>query len=118
MSYCRFSTNDFQCDVYVYGDTMGGWTTHVAGSRYVFNEPLPPHIENIRDNIEAFVKREQEVMRIVEKASFERIDLPLAGESFFNLDRDSTVAKLCELRDLGYKFPYEIIQEIQEEDEE
>lgn len=33
MSYCRFSSMNWQCDVYVYEDVSGGWTTHVAGRR-------------------------------------------------------------------------------------
>lgn len=33
MSYCRFSSDGFNCDVYVYEDCAGGWTTHVAANR-------------------------------------------------------------------------------------
>lgn len=33
MSYCRFSSDNFMSDVYVYADADGGWTTHVAGNR-------------------------------------------------------------------------------------
>ena len=40
MSYCRFSSMNFMCDVYVYADYYGGFTTHVAGNRYAFR-PLP-----------------------------------------------------------------------------
>jgi hypothetical protein len=40
MSYCRFSSMNWQCDVYVYEDVMGGWTTHVARQRRVFG-PIP-----------------------------------------------------------------------------
>lgn len=39
MSYCRWSTNFGQCDVYVYEDVHGGWRTHVAGRRL---KHLPP----------------------------------------------------------------------------
>lgn len=40
MSYCRFSSNNFWCDVYVYEDVYGGWTTHVAGYRHIIR-PIP-----------------------------------------------------------------------------
>lgn len=40
MSYCRWSSMNWQCDVYVYEDVSGGWTTHVAGSRRLFG-PIP-----------------------------------------------------------------------------
>lgn len=33
MSYCRWSSDHFECDAYVYEDVSGGWTTHVAGRR-------------------------------------------------------------------------------------
>lgn len=40
MSYCRFSSMNFMCDVYVYEDVYGGWTTHVAGNRCII-PPIP-----------------------------------------------------------------------------
>lgn len=40
MSYCRFSSNNFWCDVYVYKNVNGGWTTHVAANRHVI-PPIP-----------------------------------------------------------------------------
>ena len=38
MSYCRWSSMNSMCDVYVYEDDAGGWTTHVAAKRRI----LPP----------------------------------------------------------------------------
>jgi len=35
MAYCRWSSDNFQSDVYVYEDIDGTWITHVAGSRIV-----------------------------------------------------------------------------------
>ena len=40
MSYCRWSSMNWRCDVYVYADCGGGWTTHVAGRRRVV-PPIP-----------------------------------------------------------------------------
>lgn len=40
MSYCRFSSMNWRCDVYTYEDVFGGWTTHVAGRRRLF-PPIP-----------------------------------------------------------------------------
>lgn len=40
MSYCRWSSMNWMCDVYVYEDVSGGWTTHVAGRRRVI-PPIP-----------------------------------------------------------------------------
>lgn len=41
MSYCRFSSDDWQCDVYVYANTYGSWTCHVAGRRRIFDDTYP-----------------------------------------------------------------------------
>lgn len=40
MSYCRWSSMNGKCDVYVYEDVLGGWTTHVAMSRRII-QPIP-----------------------------------------------------------------------------
>lgn len=40
MSYCRWSSMNWMCDVYVYEDVSGGWTTHVAGRRRAI-PPIP-----------------------------------------------------------------------------
>lgn len=42
MSYCRWSSDNFKCDVYVYADVSGGWTTHVKrDSSLDFNVETP-----------------------------------------------------------------------------
>ncbi len=33
MSYCRWSSDNTNCDLYCYEDCSGGFTTHVAGFR-------------------------------------------------------------------------------------
>lgn len=40
MSYCRFSSMNWRCDVYVYADVGGGWTTHVAARKRLM-QPIP-----------------------------------------------------------------------------
>ena len=43
MSYCRFSSDNMMCDVYVYADCGGGFTTHVASNRLIVHPiPKPP----------------------------------------------------------------------------
>jgi hypothetical protein len=42
MSYCRWSSNDFQCDVYVY-ESEDGFIIHVADNQLVWDVPLPEH---------------------------------------------------------------------------
>lgn len=35
MSYCRWSSMDFKCDLYCYEHVDGTWTTHVASNKVV-----------------------------------------------------------------------------------
>lgn len=45
MSYCRWSSMNWKCDVYVYADASGGWTTHVASRKRIFS-PIPDVLTN------------------------------------------------------------------------
>ena len=45
MAYCRFSSDFFECDAYVYEDVNGGWTTHIAERRH--KHKLPDHIKQM-----------------------------------------------------------------------
>lgn len=119
MSYCRWSSDNFNCDVYCYEDVNGGWTTWVAGNRAVGEIPKVPEltIENIDSGewLKANKIRHEFLLNCERKS----IDLPHAG-AYFN---DSTLKKFCDrlvyLRDLGYRIPEyvfdDIYQEMQEE---
>lgn len=39
MSYCRWSSMDYQCDLYIYDDVSGGLTVHVAAGRLAGTDP-------------------------------------------------------------------------------
>lgn len=71
MSYCRFSTDDYGSDVYVYADGIG-FVTHVARSRLRFQETLPPPET---DEIAA-INRSVRVDQLVQDAVYEPIALP------------------------------------------
>lgn len=47
MSYCRWSSDFFECDVYVYEDVAGGYTCHVAGRRRKAEYRVPDELRNI-----------------------------------------------------------------------
>lgn len=118
MSYCRFSTDDYQCDVYAYDDCMGGITIHVAGTRYVFTEDLPPRVPFTTENLEAWMERNNKVMAMVEVAGREKIEAKHAGKDYYGLDQDSAAALMEELKSLGYKFPDDVIEAMCEGDDE
>ena len=40
MSYCRWSSDGYQCDLYAYADVAGCWTIHVAQRRHKDTGPI------------------------------------------------------------------------------
>jgi len=115
MSYCRWSSDDFQCDVYVYEDCTGGFTTHVAGRRHVFKESLPPIVpmdEKLKDE---YFERYNKVIEIVKISDVVDIDLPCAGESFNDDTAGECADGLESLRAMGYNVPQYAIDALKEE---
>jgi len=117
MSYCRWSSDDFRCDVYVYG-AAEGYVTHVAGRRPIFTEQMPEAvIEPGEDgfNAERWLARHQKVMGIVQRSEHEDISLPHAGESFVDATPGEAADRLEALLALGYNVPRYAIDELREE---
>lgn len=114
MSYCRFSSEDFQCDVYVYAHCAGGYATHVAGNRVVFTEPLPARADFTTDPM-AYVVRCRQVGAIVEKARRVPIGLPHDGAAFLDARAEECADRLEQLRDLGYRVPQYAIDALRAE---
>jgi hypothetical protein len=110
MSYCRWSSDDFQCDVYVYASDQG-YTTHVAGRRPAFAKPLPP----LADYPDAWFVRHEVVRRMVEVAELVDIGLEHDGESFYDYTPDECAERLEYLRSCGYNVPQYAIDELREE---
>lgn len=115
MSYCRFSCNQYQSDAYVYAGIGGGFVTHVAERRYVFDPPLPAPVPFDGENIDAYVKYAAQLQRRVDTATLVRIDLPHAGATFDDADAAACVRRLLSLRELGYRVPQEAIDALMEE---
>lgn len=105
MSYCRWSSDDFQCDVYVYEDVSGGFTTHVASNRLVYAEPLPAHVPFDADNMDAWMERHGKVNAMADRADRVDIGLPHDGESFNDDTASECADRLESLRSLGYIVP-------------
>jgi len=119
MSYCRWSSDDFQCDLYCYEDCTGGWTTHVARNKLVPKEPLPPKIAwkkgAGKKAADAWVARHNRVNEILKKARRVNLKLPLAGESFNDPTLEKFLERVISLRAIGYRCPDSLIEIIFEE---
>ena len=115
MSYCRWSSDDHQCDVYVYEDCMGGFTTHVAANRLKFNQPLPDPVPFKEENFKAWYARHQEVSSMLDKADRYPIGLPHDGESFNDPTERACADRLMALKAIGYQVPQYAIDALLEE---
>lgn len=113
MSYCRWSSDDFQCDIYCYAHCDGGYRIHVATNRPVFKEPLPP-MDECADT-QAVVERHVQVMKLMENIEREKIGLPHDGETYHVATAKECADKLEALRSDGYNVPQYAIDDLREE---
>lgn len=119
MSYCRWSSDDFQCDVYVYEDVGGFWSTNVAGRRRV----IPPDVlasfpVSVDGDMAAWFARHRALMEWMATTEQQWVDLshlPSAGESFRDDTPGECADRLEALRAEGFNVPQYAIDELRAE---
>jgi hypothetical protein len=118
MSYCRWSSDCHQSDVYVYADVQGGWTTHVAGRRRVPVKPVPAPPDNTYPD--AVIEYWMECSRWVDDwTAWEWAPVPAhAGESFNDDTPGGCADRLEQLRAAGVNVPQYAIDRLREEAKE
>jgi hypothetical protein len=145
MSYCRWSSNHFECDVYVYEDVSGGWTTHVAGRRR--KNKLPDHIKAMYPNwseldaVDRYMsakeaegvwiksqphtivvgknsKGEDVPMYFLADSEYEPLPEPEAGQSYSDASPGQCADRLELLRSKGFSVPQSAIDALREEQAE
>lgn len=121
MSYCRWSSDDFQCDVYVWEDVAGGWRTEVAGRRFVFNE-LPEPVELPRDytdeQFRAWYDRRQQVGRMhgdESQGHWLELPTPEGGRSYWHDTAGECADNLERLRVAGFNVPQSAVETLRGE---
>ena|SRR3990167_6315750 len=113
MSYCRWSSDNFRCDLYCYADCAGGWTTHVAGNRPVGEVPKVPCLGSVSDSDWLSANNEQtEFLAICEH---KQIGLPHDGATFNDATIQEFLERLLALRAAGYQFPDYVLADVREE---
>jgi hypothetical protein len=117
MSYCRWSSMNWACDLYCYADITGGWTTHVAHRRRVdaVPEDRQADFNAGRISLAEYTQLHRQQMIALARIPFEPLRLPHAGETFHDSTLVEFKARLLELRKLGYRFPDEVIDQIDTE---
>lgn len=117
MSYCRWSSDNFGSDLYVYEDVMGGWTIHVAGNRVVGEVPKweLPEDPGDRAQVEASVVAYRAQIDFLKEAERVAIGLPYDGQTI-GAATAGECADWCEaLRGMGYRVPEGVIEVLREE---
>lgn len=117
MSYCRFSSDNFNCDLYIYEDVSGGFTTHVASNRLRKWTKLFYWITDRRLKFENYTTRWRRfyLFKLPIFLTHKKIDGLFDGRQF----NDSTIldllVRVVELKMYGYKIPKEAYDKIAEE---
>ncbi len=116
MSYCRWSNDNFRCDLYCYESRLG-YETHIRSSRYEKVPDFDPIEDFFQHKITAEEYAEQSRKHLAELAAtpLVEINLPHAGESFCDATLEDFCARLIHLRELGYQFPNSVFDIIDAE---
>ena len=115
MSYCRWSSDNWKCDLYCYEDVNGGITTHVAAYRIVGDVPEVPLSLLKEGKTKEYYDAYKKQMDFLETAKREKIGLPYDGQSFNDPDHKSFLKRLLHLREVGYNFPDYVIEMVKED---
>ena len=123
MSYARFSSDDWQSDVYAY-ESDWGFEVHLAANRVPMDtSSLPPWVPPSKENegsFEAFIERHKLLTQMLHDNEHlrEPIDLPGAGESFCYETPGECATALLEFQEIGFVIPKRTITTLQEEEDE
>ena len=120
MSYCRWSTDDYQCDAYVYASSDGR-TCHIASRRRVGrpSERMARITSEWLDGTTNFREWRRRIDRYDEELdALPSIDLThaMAGKTFYTETAGEMAERLEELQSEGLNIPDYAILELHEEE--
>ena len=130
MSYCRWSSNNWKCDLFCYEDVSGGITTHVAGNRVVGEVPevslrllqyKPVSVtEEIltrmrHEEFKEWTEANERQQKFLDTCQRVPIGLPYDNQSFNDPTYEDFLARLMHLRSVGYRFPDYVIEEVEDD---
>lgn len=110
MSYCRWSSEDFTSDVYVYetfsDDPAGLFITHVACSKHdITLPPLPPISEWEAFGFDKVAEIRKQRNALLQAAELVPLNGPHDGESFEDIGLPALLERLLYLQSVGYRVP-------------
>lgn len=110
MSYCRFSSDCWQSDVYAYEDVGGGFRIFVRTHRP--GAVIPPLDHSSVAALNASLQVEREALARAGKVP---IGLPADGQVYSEDNLADLLARLLSLQALGYHVPESALTEIRAE---
>jgi hypothetical protein len=113
VSFCRWSSDDFCCDVYCYESALGGFDTHVASHKYLGDIPKLPDITTVTN--EEFLESYQKQTEFLKTAQVAPLGLPFDGECFNDETISELKERLVKLKECGYRIPDYVFQTIDDE---
>jgi hypothetical protein len=102
MSFCRWSSDDYTCDLYVYQHHAGHYVIHVAAGRFDFDRSTLPALDGTTTR---WIERHMEITKRIESAKTVPIGLPYDGKSCICNSRPHLVKVMRELKEMGYCVP-------------
>lgn len=128
MSYCRWSSMDMQCDLYVFDHCGGGTAVYVAGRRRVVQsgKALPPQIgdwwERGEEGIKEYMAREKQVAEAYgmhedpfdpsneAPGKWHYLPAPHAGATYIVPTHEEAAQLVEQLIALGFKCPDGLVE--------
>ena len=112
MSYCRFSSDNYRCDLYCYASDRG-FVTHVAGTRFVGDIPEVPPILSVPSDV--WMEAHKAQRDFISTAERKRIGLPCDGANYTDDDLESFLVTVKGLLAMGYRGRPGLVEDIEDE---
>ena len=115
MSYCRWSSDSYRCDLYCY-EACEEWVTHVASRRREMPDDLrDPPLDMLISDPAKWAVEYNIFMDEMDKCQWAEIGLPHDGETFYDSTLEEFRARVAGLIELGYNIPDGVLPAIDEE---
>jgi hypothetical protein len=124
MSYCRWSSDNWTSDVYVYYNVSNLYCIHVAGMRIEGIENLPRNNELDRkfwadeldeDEMKQYQELYESQMRFIDSCPQVKIGGKYDGDSFYLETIEDLIEKLEDIQSHGYHVPTWLFDDLREE---
>lgn len=103
MAYCRWSSDNWNSDVYVFEHYNGLYCIMVRGSVYPKEFPVKPNAGEMGE--EEYAQKLREYGKLLVEVKMEKFDMPLAGQTIELSSLPQLYEKLIWMQQSGYNVP-------------